>query len=144
MQNKLIVDGEDPKDMPSWKPVSEIELAPPTRGQVILWGRRVREDKFESEAGRALIRTSMIDTGTCKDDKGEYWTRCMVVARQAAAVAAQCNSKKGKKRKREAALKGKMQDFSILVSNIFDECDEPDSEAEEISDVDSDFDELEE
>ena len=79
-----------------------------------------------------------------KDDKGEYWTRCMVVARQAAAVAAQCNSKKGKKRKREAALKGKMQDFSILVSNIFDECDEPDSEAEEISDVDSDFDELEE
>ena len=37
-----------------------------------------------------------------------------------------------------------MQDFSILVSNIFDECDEPDSEAEEISDVDSDFDELEE
>ena len=27
---------------------------------------------------------------------------------------------------------------------VFDECDEPDSEAEEISDVDSDFDELEE
>ena len=55
----------------------------------------------------------------------------------------QSNSKKGKKRKREAALNGKMQDFSILVSNIFDEC-EPDSEAEEISDADSDFDELEE
>ena len=32
---------------------------------------------------------------------------------------------------------------TFLVSNIFDEC-EPDSEAEEISDADSDFDELEE
>ena len=48
--------GEDPKSLPTYKPVSKIKLERPTRGQVIVWSRKVRAETFNTKEGRDLIK----------------------------------------------------------------------------------------
>ena len=50
--------GEDPKSLPTYKPVSKIKLQRPTRGQVIMWSRKVRAETFNTKKGRDLIKRS--------------------------------------------------------------------------------------
>ena len=64
--------GEDPKSLPTYKPVSKIKLERPTRGQVIVWSRKVRAETFNTKEGRDLIKRSYIETGMMKDDDGVY------------------------------------------------------------------------
>ena len=63
--------GEDPKSLPTYKPVSKIKLERPTRGQVIVWSRKVRAETFNTKEGRDLIKRSYIETGMMKDEQRE-------------------------------------------------------------------------
>ena len=112
--------GEDPKSLPTYKPVSKIKLQRPTRGQVIMWSRKVRAETFNTKKGRDLIKRSYIETGMMKDDDGQYWNALKIDARKRTCADALLKMKEGKKSLKRAKTKGKMADFGDMISNLIE------------------------
>ena len=112
--------GEDPKSLPTYKPVSKIKLERPTRGQVIVWSRKVRAETFNTKEGRDLIKRSYIETGMMKDDEGVYWNATKIDARKRSRAEAALKTKEGKKKLKRAKTRGKMADFDDMISNFIE------------------------
>ena len=49
------------KDLPLWP--AKVSIPPPSRALVILWGREVRHELFDSEEGRLLAERAFYDDG---------------------------------------------------------------------------------
>jgi hypothetical protein len=60
-----ITKGEDPSTFETWKSPVELSLKQPSRGQVIMWGRKARE-RFETQKGRLLLRDAFYSNGLVK------------------------------------------------------------------------------
>ena len=103
---EMIIAGADPAQLSTWKSPVELNMPQPTRGQVILWGRKVRDERFEAtESGRDIVQAAFVDNGLMKDPKTNKYL--MYSEREKAKVAKAAAAKGDKRKRKRGAAKKK-------------------------------------
>ena len=69
---KQIEDGNDPRLLSTWKAPIELKIKQPSRGAVIMLGRRARAKQFGNKEGRKIVHAGYTDNGLLPTNGGAH------------------------------------------------------------------------